>query len=81
MSENQPEVAILVTVNARKCMANQQCVLAAPDIFEIGASGYSRVRRDVGPDDIPRLREAEEMCPTASITVEVEEMEPEDTAS
>jgi ferredoxin len=54
-------------------MANQMCVRAAPDIFELGAAGYSRVKREVTEADLAKLREAEEMCPTSSITVEVME--------
>ena len=66
---------IQVTVNARKCMANQMCVRSAPDIFELGPAGYSRVMRDVTEADLAKLREAEEMCPTSAIMVEAMEEE------
>jgi ferredoxin len=51
-------------------MANQMCVRTAPDIFELGAAGYSRAKRAVGEQDLAKLREAEELCPTGSIRVE-----------
>jgi ferredoxin len=47
------------------------CVRAAPDIFQMGPGGYSRAVRDVTEEDLARLRETEELCPTASITVDV----------
>jgi ferredoxin len=68
-------VLVQVTVNSRKCMANQMCVRTAPDIFELGTAGYSRVKREVTAADLDKLREAEEMCPTSSIMVEVLEEE------
>jgi ferredoxin len=74
-SGKERNVLIQVSVNARKCMANQMCVRSAPDIFELGAAGYSRVKREVTEADLAKLREAEEMCPTSSITVEVLEEE------
>jgi ferredoxin len=45
-------------------------VRTAPDIFQLGAAGYSRVIRDVTELDLPSLREAEELCPTRSILLE-----------
>lgn len=66
-----PKVLIQVTVNPRTCMGNQMCVRVAPDIFELGSAGYSRVVRDVTENDLARLRESEELCPTASITVDL----------
>lgn len=64
-------VLIQVTVNPKKCMANQVCVRAAPDIFQLGTAGYSRLAREVGLADLDMLRDAAENCPTGSITVEV----------
>jgi ferredoxin len=63
-------VLILVQVNARRCMGSQVCVRTAPDIFQLGAAGYSRVIREVTELDLVGLREAEELCPTRSIHVE-----------
>lgn len=36
-----------------------------------GPAGYSRVIGEVSEMDLARLRQAEELCPTASITVDV----------
>jgi ferredoxin len=60
-----------VTVNARTCAGSRMCLACAPDIFEIGLAGYSRVKREVTEADLPALKEAEESCPTSSIVVEV----------
>jgi ferredoxin len=62
---------IQVTVDARTCMANQMCLRTAPGIFELGSGGYARVVREVSESDLAAVREAEEMCPTGSIRVEV----------
>jgi ferredoxin len=64
---------IRVTVNPRKCAANQMCGIVAPGMFELGALGYSRPTRESWTEaDLPMLREAEENCPTGAILVEVE---------
>ena len=65
-----PEVT--VRVNSRTCAGSRMCVACAPDIFEIGVAGYSRVKRDVTLADLDKLKEAEESCPTGSISVEME---------
>ena len=63
---------ILVTVNPRKCMANQMCKRFAPGFFELGAAGYARPTRDNWmPTDLEALRAAEDNCPTGAITVQV----------
>jgi ferredoxin len=62
---------VKVTVNASTCIANQMCMGIAGDIFELDPAGYSRVKRDVTEADLAALREAEEMCPSASITIDV----------
>ena len=69
------KLIVQVTVNSRKCMANQTCVHIAPDIFEVGAAGYSRTTREVTEEDLAKLKEAQEMCPTGSIVVETMEVE------
>ena len=62
---------IRVTVNPRKCMANQECMRVAPGMFELGSAGYSRATRGTWTEaDLPVLRQAEENCPTAAIIVE-----------
>jgi ferredoxin len=67
-------MTILVTVNPRKCMANQVCTRIAPQLFKLGDAGYSQSSKsECDLADLPQLREAEESCPTGAITVEVEE--------
>ncbi len=65
---------IQVTVNPRKCAANQMCSRVAPGKFELGSAGYSRPTSDSWTEaDVPALREAEDNCPTGAIVVEVAE--------
>jgi ferredoxin len=67
-------VTILVTVNPRKCMANQVCSKLAPQLFKLGEAGYSQpTKREWDEADLQLLREAADNCPTGAITVEVEE--------
>jgi len=68
-----PKVLIQLKVNERTCMANQECVRAAPEIFELGAAGFARVVRNVSEADLARLRQVVDLCPTASIILEVAE--------
>ena len=55
-------------------MGNQRCVSVAPDIFELGDAGYSRVKRadetDFTEADLPKLLAAQDMCPTGAISIE-----------
>jgi ferredoxin len=68
------DVQILVTINPRKCMANQMCSRLAPGMFELGAAGYSRpTRSEWASSDLAALRAAEENCPTGALTVEAAE--------
>jgi ferredoxin len=68
----QVKLQILVTVDHRKCMANQTCSRLAPGMFELGAAGYSRpTRSNWDEPDLPALRSAEENCPTGAVRVEV----------
>lgn len=65
---------IQVTVNPRKCMANETCSRLAPGMFKLGEAGYSSPTRSTWTEaDIAQLRAAEENCPTGAITVEVAE--------
>lgn len=66
---------VIVKVNSRTCAGSRMCVACAPDIFEIGAAGYSRVKREVSETDLVKLKEAEESCPTSSISVYVMPMQ------
>jgi ferredoxin len=63
---------IHVTINPRKCAANQACMALMPDGFELGEAGYSRTRREFDADEVPALRDVEMNCPVAAITVDIE---------
>jgi ferredoxin len=64
---------ILVAFDRRKCSASETCVLAFPDLFELGMAGYARLRREATADDVVKLRQAEVSCPTHAIHVETAE--------
>jgi ferredoxin len=55
-------------------MGNQRCVSVAPNLFELGEAGYSRVKRademDFTEADLPLLLAARDMCPTGAISIE-----------
>lgn len=65
---------VLCRIDRRKCMGNQRCVSLAPDIFELGEAGYSRIKRadetDFTEADLPRLLAAQDTCPTGAISIE-----------
>jgi ferredoxin len=61
---------IVVRVDAKKCGANGQCWEAAPDAFALGPDTVAKVQAtEFSPPDLPKLRAAEESCPTGAITV------------
>jgi len=70
-------VEILVLVDRKRCMANQQCSKQAPGLFELGPDGYSRTTRadqtDFTVADLPALLRARDNCPTGAIHVETME--------
>jgi ferredoxin len=67
-------VKVLVTVDARLCVANQMCLRTAPGLFEIVPEGHSQpTRSEFGEASLPLLREAEDSCPTGAICVQIEE--------
>lgn len=65
---------ILVRVDPRKCMANQQCSKHAPGLFELGPNGYARTTREDPTSftaaELPALLRARDNCPTGAIHVE-----------
>ena len=65
---------VVVTVDARLCVANQMCLRTAPGLFELLPEGRSQpTSSEFGEADLPLLQEAEENCPTGAICVEIEE--------
>lgn len=66
---------IVVTVDPRKCVANQTCLRTAPGLFELVPEGRSRpTRSEFAEADLPLLQEAEDSCPTGAIRVEIDEL-------
>jgi ferredoxin len=67
-------VKIVVTVDRRRCVANQTCLRTAPGLFELVPEGHSRpTRLEFAVADLTLLHEAEDSCPTGAIRVEIEE--------
>jgi ferredoxin len=63
-------VPILVEVDAKRCGANGQCWQVAPEAFRLGANTVAEVLEPHFPaSELPRLRAAEETCPTGAIRV------------
>jgi ferredoxin len=62
-----------VLVDATKCELHGECVMAAPDVFEIGEDDVESVTV-INPEPGENLRNAVEeaalMCPVAAITIE-----------
>lgn len=60
-----------VKVDGRICQSLGLCTGIAPDIFELGDDGIALVKiDDVDGETLERARQAEEICPSAAITVE-----------
>ena len=61
---------VVVSVNPRRCGANGQCWQVAPDGFRLGPDAVAQVLASSFPDEaLPRLRAAEDTCPTGAISV------------
>jgi ferredoxin len=60
-----------VVVNLDVCMSNAQCVLAAPEVFEIREDGMLYVLQEE-PSEALRINveNAARLCPTQAITIE-----------
>jgi ferredoxin len=66
---------VFLAINPRKCNAMQVCVRLMPDTFELGAAGYSRIKRsEFSREEVARLREVALGCPTQAIVIEVEDV-------
>ncbi|HEY2819234.1 MAG TPA: ferredoxin [Casimicrobiaceae bacterium] len=60
-----------VIVNFDVCMSNAQCVLAAPEVFEVREDGMLYVLQDEPPDTLrEKVEDAARLCPTQAITIE-----------
>jgi ferredoxin len=63
---------IVVTVDPRRCVANQTCMRTAPGLFALLPEGRSQpTRSEFTEGDVPFLEEAEDSCPTGAIRLEI----------
>jgi ferredoxin len=66
----QEEVAVKVRVDLEMCQSNGECVVVAPEVFELGDDDL--LRYDSEPDEAlrERVERAARNCPVQAITVE-----------
>jgi ferredoxin len=59
-----------VIVDDEKCEYHGQCMIAAPEVFEL--VGEEDLQYDQNPDEAlrPEVEEAVDACPTQAITIE-----------
>ncbi len=59
-----------VIVDFDACMSNAQCVLAAPDVFEVREDGMLYVLQEEPPENLrAQVENAARLCPTQAITI------------
>lgn len=60
-----------VVVDFDACMSNAQCMLAAPEVFEVREDGYLYILNENPPENLrAKVEEAARLCPTQAITIE-----------
>ena len=60
-----------VVVDFDLCMGNAQCMLAAPQVFEVRDDGMLYVLQEEPPEALREVVEnAARVCPTQAITIE-----------
>ncbi|MGH8800799.1 MAG: ferredoxin [Casimicrobiaceae bacterium] len=60
-----------VVVDFHLCMSNAQCVLAAPEVFEVREDGLLYVLQDQPSESLrAKVENAARLCPTQAITIE-----------
>ncbi len=60
-----------ITVDREQCEGNEDCILAAPDVFALGDDSVVRVLvDDVPPDREAQAREAVNACPKAALAID-----------
>lgn len=60
-----------VVVNFDLCMSNAQCMLAAPEVFEVREDGLLYILQPEPPEALrAKVEDAARLCPTQAITIE-----------
>ena len=60
-----------VVVNFDVCMSNAQCMLAAPEVFEVREDGMLYLLQEQPPETLrDKIEDAARLCPTQAITIE-----------
>jgi ferredoxin len=60
-----------VVVNFDLCMSNAQCVLAAPEVFEVREDGLLYILQPEPSEALrAQVENAARLCPTQAITIE-----------
>ncbi len=60
-----------VRVNKDKCIGCAACTIIAPEVFELGEDGKSKVKvEDVSGELLEKAKQAKETCPTGAIEIE-----------
>jgi ferredoxin len=60
-----------VIVDYDNCVSTGSCVRICPEVFELRDDGFLYLLQDEPPEELrPKVMEAEELCPTAAISVE-----------
>lgn len=60
-----------VVVDFDLCMGNAQCMLAAPQVFEVRDDGMLYVLQEEPPEALrTAVEDAARLCPTQAITIE-----------
>jgi ferredoxin len=60
-----------IVVDFHACMGNAQCMLVAPELFEVREDGSLYVLEEAPSEDLrAKATEAALLCPTQAITIE-----------
>ncbi len=64
-----PRTVGRIEVDKGLCIGSASCVAIAPDVFELGEDGKSRVKRGASLADTEKIIEAARQCPVRAIKV------------
>ncbi len=60
---------LTVRVDRRTCIATENCMEVAPEVFELDEEGIAACKRDAPTIDRERLIESCEICPVGALAV------------